>query len=142
MEDEREQQQQEQAPVEGAEEPIKRERPAPVPVTVLGQKGGSALVEWITAGVPFRGYVPASAVKPDGVSAGTLGKAVPYGIPWQTLHMPGGEDVAETLAVELRRRGIWTAEDLARGQKIAQGAIQAVAQIHLGRLNEFAHKNK
>lgn len=128
----------EQAPVEP--EPVKKERPVPVPVKTLGTSGESALVAWVAEGVPHRGYVPIAAVKPDGVSQSALSKAVPYGIAWETLHMPSGAEVAELLAVELRKRDIWTAEDLAKRQQAAIGAIQAAVRLHLSRLNEFSHK--
>jgi len=98
-----------------------------VAVRVIAQKGESALVEWDGK----RGYVPLSVVKEGTVSPTALSKAVPYGVPWESLD--------KALATELRAAGIWTKEDLSRNQNVAWH-IAMPFKIGVADLNRFAHK--
>jgi len=104
-----------------------KEKPKPVPVTVVGTKGGSSLVEWEGR----RGYVPASSVKEGFVSPTTLKRAIPYGVPW--------DDLAEGLAAKMHLQGLWTVADLAANARLSL-EIAKRYKLSLGDLNRFAHK--
>lgn len=98
-----------------------------IAVRVIAQRGESALVEWDGK----RGYVPLSAIKDMTVSPTALGKAIPYGVPWERLD--------EALATELRAAGIWTKEDLSHNQNLAWH-IAMPFKLGVADLNRFAHK--
>ena len=110
------------------------------PVTILADQGEVALVEYIRAGLPYRVYLPMVLLEhtADGVygSLENLNRGMPYGEPWETL--PIGNVGAETIAGELRRRGIWTAQDLRANLQHARAALQSAYlrdyQILLDRL--------
>ena len=87
-----------------------RKKPEPVPVRIVGEKGESALVEWVQDGSYKRAYVPAKSVKEGAVSPITLGKGIPYGLPWEDFIEITA--TPESVANELRRRGVWYLEDL------------------------------
>ena len=104
-----------------------KEKPKRTAVWVVRVKGDSALVEWGDR----RGYVPVGAVKDDTVSAVTLKRAVPYGVPW--------DDLAEGLAAKMHAANIWTTDDLARNARVGFEAARPF-KLSLGDLNRFAHK--
>ena len=104
-----------------------KEKPKPVPVIVVGTKGGSSLVEWEGR----RGYVPASSVKEGFVSPTTLKRAIPYGVPW--------DDLAEGLAARMHGVGIWTTDDLAHNTRLAFQTARSF-KLSLGALNRFAYE--
>jgi len=120
------------------EEEQKREEPKAKPelldVRVVGIQGESALVE---LGGLKRVYVPARAVKDGQVSETAFKRGVPYGVPWEKVKL---EATAEDLADNLRRVGIWTADDLRKRQAAALGALQATYKIDLASLNRLARE--
>lgn len=94
-----------------AEEP-KAKAPDPrLPVRVVGQREGSALVEWIDeAGMYRRAYVPPGKIKDGTIAAKDLKKGIPYGLPWEDWIKI--EATPERIANELRRMGMWTWQDI------------------------------
>ena len=95
-----------------------------VAVKVVASKDGSALVEWSVNDDLRRCYVPAKEVGKGGQTAeGTLKAGIPYGVNWDDAlaDLPGV--MASTIAMELRRRGIWTLKDLDRTRDV-QTAIR------------------
>lgn len=100
------------APPEVAEEKPKAKAPDPrLPVRLIAHKDGSALVEWIDAeGKYRRAYVPLDKLDKGTVATKDLEKGIPHGLPWEKWI----EVIAtpERIANELRRRGVWTWEDI------------------------------
>jgi hypothetical protein len=96
-------------------------------------KGKSALVEHGGQ----RAIVPASeAGNPE-----ALARGVPYGLPWEEVIASVGLNATpQSLAGELRKRGIWTADDLRRNVNAALGAIQAVYGLDLAALIGAANR--
>ena len=82
-----------------------------LPVRLIGQKDGSALVEWTDEeGQYRRAYVPGSKVQDGTVAGKELAKGIPYGLPWEDWI-----EVTATpqhIANELRRQGVWCWEDI------------------------------
>jgi len=104
--------------------------PERLPVKVIKTKGKSTLVEY---GFERR-FVPSSSVGGGAVLSTDWEAGIPYGIPWEKLPpLPLTE-----LAAQLRKRGIWTAEDLRTNQQQAVEAIRVTHRIYLGDLNKFA----
>ena len=110
-----------------------------VPVKVIDVVKESALVEWSDEGYPRRVVVPARLVAPEmdsddlaaGIQAGDrFEEILPAPAPWNL----------DDLATELRRRGVWDAEDLLTpaGQRAALGALQYLYQIELATLVQAA----
>ena len=87
-----------------------QEAPELIPVRVLATEGRSSLVE---IEGPRRYYVPAGKIADGHVSAGTLVKALEYGIRWEAF-LEEPDVTPDTLAAELRKAGIWTRADLTR----------------------------
>ena len=104
--------------------------PERLPVTVIKTKGKSALVEHALE----RRFVPKGSVEGGSILSTDWEAGIPYGIPWEKLpSLPPTE-----LAIQLRKRGIWTAEDLRTNQQQAVEAIRVTHRIYLGDLNKFA----
>jgi hypothetical protein len=76
---------------------------------VVNIRGRSALVEYDLDGMPMRSYVDTLDLQDDKCPVERLADA-PYGIRWE-LDFDGLEPQVE---VALKRRGIWTYEDLER----------------------------
>lgn len=121
------------------DEQPKRAKPQPVPVTVLGTEGGSALVEWVEEGQAHRAYIPVEKVKDGTASKTTLSRGVLYGLPWEKVKLAA---TADALAAELRRRGIWTGEDLRTNINAAIGALQATYRVDVAALMELAKRQQ
>jgi len=104
--------------------------PECVPVQVVGRKGTSALVQTDEF---KRYYVPASRVKDGQVDKADLDKSVQYGIQWEAYLEP---ILPEILVLWLRKRGIYTVDDLAArdreliriGTKLISQAVRQAAQ--------------
>jgi hypothetical protein len=101
-------------------EEFERIEAATVAVRVIESRGESALVEWVAEdGALKRAYVPTAHGFYD---ADDLEAGVPYGDPWEDLVddvVVMGQDVAAAL----RRGGFWTAEDVERDPRRAQGVV-------------------
>lgn len=93
-------------------------------VTILRQSAQSALVEYTDDTGPHRVTVPASALHDNGVDEAELALGIEHGAPWEALLRL--RVTPETVAAELRRRGIWTLEDLLSKPQEAKGAILAL----------------
>jgi hypothetical protein len=80
-------------------------------------------VAWIDEGQYRRAFVPTSKLTGNEVDADVLGKCAPYGVDWvKKFGLPS----ADLLANELRRQGIWTAEDFKRGTASVRAAIMRI----------------
>ena len=106
-------------------------------VKVISTSGKAALVEWIIEKSVYRGTVPLDKVLSGVVDRDVLAMAVPYGEPWEEIEL---ETSGTVLAQELRRRGIWTAEDLFANGQAAQAAIRAAIGLDVSKLMLFAKR--
>jgi hypothetical protein len=78
-------------------------------VTVISRKNAAALIEYVIDDMPHRGIVPTATVNGDEVADDVIPLAIPYGVPWSEILTP--RVTADDIQRELRRRGIWTAND-------------------------------
>lgn len=108
-------------------------------VNVIERKGESALVEWIVGGIPRRAFIPAVEIVEGMAPADVLEAGVPYGVDWENVTL---EASAATLAINLRRNGIWTSADLAANIQTAYGCIQATYGVDLAKLAQYAASQK
>ena len=105
---------------------------AAVIVKIVQRQGQAALVEWTDNGVTRRSTVPASVVEKGRVPTAELRRGIPYGEPWEDLIELHATPA--TLAAELRRRGIWTVDDLQANAEVARGAIMDAYGCELAHL--------
>lgn len=91
-------------------------------VRVVERRGESVVVERVMDDVPWRGVLPKDALRTDGrVAKPDLDAAIPYGVPWEEFDFR--TPTARELCTALRKRGIWTYEDLTRRPQTARKAI-------------------
>jgi len=105
------------------EQSRKSKRPRPVTVEIIERQGKSVLIAWMEEGQYRRAFCPANRLAGNEVDADVLEKCPLYGVNWaQKFNLPD----SDLLANELRRQGIWTADDFKRGRAKVLGAIQRV----------------
>jgi len=113
-------------------------------VRIIRRKNGTCLIEWMVGENTFRGWVPDSEVSDISGTTGLVEQpdvAVPYtGAPWRELASMTATPI--DLERELRRRGIWTIEDLRANPNIAQAAIQSVYGYDLAALLNNAARHE
>ena len=106
----------------------------------LVQKAGEAgLVEWVDGADWKRAYIPLDevAVKVDET---VLDAGIPYGLEWNKIK-PKQLDPLD-LQNQLRKAGIWTAEDLAHNPQAASLALLEFAGANLTAIIEFSYKKE
>ena len=62
-----------------------------------------------------------------------------WGVPWEEVELTASP---ETLAAELRRRGIWRAADLRANPNVVLAAIHAAYGVELSALQRLATKHQ
>jgi len=96
---------------EQEQEQPKAKPPDPrLPVRLVAHKDGSALVEWLDPDGYHRAYVPMDRLKDGTVGAKDLERGIPHGLAWEEWIEVTA--TPEHIANELRRRGVWTWEDM------------------------------
>lgn len=108
-----------------------------ISVNVIWRKGEQALVEWYEAGNPRRAFVLSSSISDDGYCSDPA-SGIPYGADWESLIVLNV--TPQTIALELRKRGIWTADDLRTRPGEAIGALQTAYGLDLAALLRAATK--
>lgn len=111
-----------------------------IAVTVITERGHSALVEWMDGGDKRRGYVPAEAVAGGKCAEDVLKAAHLYGVAWEKYIEIKATPTA--VAQALRGSGIWTIDDLTRNPGGAQSAINSVVGISAGMLRKIAMRGE
>jgi len=103
-----------------------------VRVKVIKQHGAAALVEWFDGETAHRTVIPVATLQGEYAPVEELRRGIPWGEDWAALIELRA--TPESLAKELRRRGIWTEDDLRQHQEAALGAIQMVYGLDLATL--------
>lgn len=106
--------------------------PELVPVKVVQLRKHAALVEWVIRredGSPDlrRAEVPREVVHDNVVAHDDLSAGVPYGLPWEEIARV--RITPDAIAAELRRLGVWTADDLASKPLKVTEAMQRVGGL-------------
>lgn len=117
-----------------------------VVVQALSVHNGITLVQWADFSdnaIIRRAELPSDLVILLGngqaaVDRGDLLDAAPYGVAWEALITL--EATPAMIAAELRRRGIWTYEDLFKNPQVALGAVQAAHRVDLAALIQAARE--
>lgn len=104
-------------------------------VTVVNQKGSSALVEYVCDGLLNRVYIPTTEISEGRVLKSVLAQGIPYGFPWEELDLKF--DVNK-FADELHQVGIWTQEDALRSPKKVSAALHATLAVNLSEVLNIA----
>ena len=115
---------------------VPQERVRQVAVSTVRVTGEGALVEYAQKGKAKRVTIPASEVRGGKVAQDVLDAGIPYGLPWEEVQL--ATITADELAANLRKAGIWTAEDLRRNTQKAVGVLQATYRLDLAALLRFA----
>lgn len=107
-------------------------------VTLIRSKGGKSLVEWVYGGKLRRSWVPMDEVHKEGeehrVERPSAG--VPYGHNFAKMLTPSV--TPDAIDAELKKRGIWTIEDLRANPNSALGALQSTYGVDLAALFQAA----
>lgn len=101
-----------------------------IAVKVISRTTQTALVEWVEDGNYHRSFVPTAEVIDGHVERPHWG--APYGEDWAALITEQVD--LDAIANELRRRGIWTVDDLQANSEAAKSVIQAAASRLLSSL--------
>jgi len=111
-----------------------------IKVKVVQRNNQASLVEWITEdGDLRRATVPSAVIINGACDSAELEYGIPYGVAWEQL-ITARDDFAPRLARELRRRGIWTVEELEANPNAVLGAIQAAHGVDLAVLLRAARQ--
>ena len=110
-----------------------------IPVRQVSTSGKSTVVEYLDKKGLHRVYVPSEKVA-DKLDLELLEAAPAYGISW--ADMPIKPVSGDELQAALYAAGVWTDKDLRKQAPIVVGVLQALYQLHLGSLVEFAERNK
>jgi hypothetical protein len=95
---------------------------------LIRKQDNVALIEVFDNGVYSRVVVPSHSVSDNGkVPADVLEMGIPYGCPWE--EMVTLTATPEAIANELRRRGIYTAEDMLSNQQAVFSVVQSVYSV-------------
>lgn len=101
-------------------------------VTVINTQGQVCLIEWVDGvGRPRRAFVPTSAVVDSRCVDPASGLV--YGDDWEGI-LGTLSVTPDSVADELRRRGIWTRDDARRNPTMVMSALQAAYGLDLARL--------
>lgn len=104
-----------------------------IPVRVIQQARGSALVEGQVEGYPQRVIVPVEALdREQTITGDDLLMGIPYGVPWEDLldnALPSRDEIITDLAGRLRQAGIWDEAALMQNMQAAIGALLAAHGI-------------
>ena len=110
-----------------------------VNIKIIQQQGQSALVEWLEKETLQRTVIPLEVINDEQqVSQTNLKRGILYGLKWSEIVKLSA--TSERLEQQLRRVGIWTAEDALGNAEKVLGAIQATYQIDLGRIMQIAKR--
>ena len=105
-----------------------------IDVRVIAKEGLKDLVvEYTDANQVKRVIVPATMVRDKQVALTDLVSGMPYGEPWEHMVMMR-LITPQMYANALRKRGIWTVEDLQANPSKAMSAIQEVHGVELSHL--------
>lgn len=104
---------------------------------LIRRQGNVALVEIYDEGTYTRVIVPSNKVSDSGtVNPAILEMGIPYGCPWEEMITLTA--TPEMIANELRRRGVFTVDDLLSNPKVAFSAVQYVYGIDAQKLVKAA----
>lgn len=113
-------------------------------VQVIERKLGAILVQWNENDEICRGIIPEELLESDGITVRDelLSVSIPYGVDWETL-LEGvvGLVTPAIIAGNLRKAGIWTAEDVLSNSKAVLGAIHNSYHVDMSAIIQLA-KNK
>ena len=104
-----------------------------VPVRVIVQNKGAALVEWVVGDDWARGYVPTSQIVGDMVKDSDLDESATYGLDWATIIGPLDVTVQD-VARELRCAGLWTEDDIRKQPREAEAAFRRACHVSVAEL--------
>lgn len=105
---------------------------------IIQQTGGSTLVESTDGGRLQRVIIPSEMVTDGAVSPAALEYGVAYGLPWEELWTSRVTPAA--IAQELRKRGIWTLDDLRKQPMAAVAAMQSAYGLDVATLTAAAER--
>jgi hypothetical protein len=92
---------------------------------LIRRQDNIAIIEVYDDGQYSRVIVPSNTVADNGrVSPEVVDMGIPYGCPWE--EMVTLTATPEAIANELRRRGIYTAEDMLSNQRVVLAVVQSI----------------
>lgn len=100
---------------------------------IINERNGMVLIEWQTANGLARALVTHSMLQDRTDRAATVvapERGIPYGVAWEHV-LPDLQATRGQLADELRKRGIWTVEELRARPNEVLGALTAIYGVDM-----------
>lgn len=113
-------------------------------VQIIRRKSDLTLVQWEEDGAPMRAWVVPSMIVEADQNSGLVRnpqEGVPYGERWNEF-LEVAQVTPEMIDRELKRRGIWTIEDLEAKPNVARHCIQRVYGFDLAELLRATARKK
>ena len=109
------------------EKQAKPPRKKMVHARLIAHKGAAALVEYIDGGLFRRCYIPLAEFDAEKAQAdeAVLKAGVPYGVDWSRVELKQLDPLE--LDQELKRRDLWTLEDIREHPEQAHAAINKIS---------------
>ena len=110
-------------------------------VLIIRRKNGLTLVEWREGGTLKRAWVTPQMIESESDHycwVHNPGVGIPFGVDWERLISFTASPI--DLDRELKRTGIWTAEDLRLNPNAALGAIKSALGLDLAALQNAARE--
>lgn len=123
------------------EEEAPKKRRKMIKVRIVERRGPSVLVEWDVGDDWRRAFIPTDVLEEDECDADELEAGIQYGEPWEKYADVSGI-TPEAIGKGLRRRGIWTVDDMERNIMTASKAIAALVSPVLASVRRAAKHNK
>lgn len=117
------------------ESPTRKKRVKMISVKVIRTDNKSTLIETAVKGKYNRIVIPTGEIKRGKVSEDILRAGIPYGIPWEDFELIP-PDLSE-FSNELRRNGIYTADDFRNNQNVAFVILQKILGATRADLRKF-----
>lgn len=109
-----------------------------IPVRIVKEDGMTVLAEYQDDETLRRCYLPFGLIEDGKVAASELEAALTYGFPFEEVIKP--EVTPERIAACLRKRGLWTIEDVKRQPNMVILALQEAYAIDLRYLKQLKER--
>lgn len=114
--------------------------------TVIFRKKSAILVEFVDEGLVRRITCPSGSLEVSEkgkvlLSPSDIEQGIMYGIPWE-YKLQEVIVTPEKMAIELRRHGIWTAEDARKSPDGVKGAVLSMASLILSSVNQLVKESR
>lgn len=113
---------------------------------IIRRKSNLTLVQWEEDGTPMRAWIVPSMIQKENSKTKTAmvrnpKEGVPHGVSWED-YLPEPNVTPAVIDRELKRRGIWTIEDLQAKPEVARQCLQRAYGLDLATLLRAAARQQ